>query len=256
MRPVGIVILGSHRSGTSVLADMLLRWGAYGRKEDTGSGDIWNPKGYWEYAPLVRFNEKLLHVLGARWYRPPQATARESLLALTDSEPYRSEAARLVSCFSSHTPWLWKDPRLSVLLPFWSRFWGHVLYVISVRDPKEVANSTRLRNHLTMAEGLHLWQSYMVAIMRDVRDPRVFVSYESLIADPAAESRRICEFLNPMFGIDASELDLRCRTLAEAVDPNLRRSGEGLSAADNALLTTDQIELHRWLQQECARFIS
>jgi hypothetical protein len=29
---------------------------------------------------------------------------------------------------SAGRAWFWKDPRLSVLLPFWKQFWGPAIY--------------------------------------------------------------------------------------------------------------------------------
>lgn len=53
--PHPIIVLGAERSGTSVLAEMIHRWGAYaGAPDHTRLGDPQNPRGYWEYEPIWR----------------------------------------------------------------------------------------------------------------------------------------------------------------------------------------------------------
>ena len=48
-----IIVLGVERSGTSVVAEMVHRWGAYaGTPEMLHEADAHAPRGYWEFLPL------------------------------------------------------------------------------------------------------------------------------------------------------------------------------------------------------------
>lgn len=48
-----IIVLGAERSGTSVVAEMVHRWGAYaGPPEKLHEADAHAPRGYWEFLPL------------------------------------------------------------------------------------------------------------------------------------------------------------------------------------------------------------
>ena len=48
-----IIVLGVERSGTSVVAEMVHRWGAYaGASETLHEADAHAPRGYWEFLPL------------------------------------------------------------------------------------------------------------------------------------------------------------------------------------------------------------
>ncbi len=48
-----IIVLGVERSGTSVVAEMVHRWGAYaGPPEKLHKADAHAPRGYWEFLPL------------------------------------------------------------------------------------------------------------------------------------------------------------------------------------------------------------
>jgi hypothetical protein len=51
LRP--IIVIGPERSGTSVVADMICRWGAYpGEPGKQREADERNPRGYFEYLPI------------------------------------------------------------------------------------------------------------------------------------------------------------------------------------------------------------
>ena len=68
----GIIVLGMPRSGTSLVADPVYRWGAYAEpKQALLKADEWNPQGYWEYIPLKRLNDELLAAVRASERVPP-----------------------------------------------------------------------------------------------------------------------------------------------------------------------------------------
>jgi hypothetical protein len=190
----GIIVLGMHRSGTSLAAELIYRWGAYG-SEDLIQPSQWNPRGYWEYAPLIRFNDRLLHAVGSKWNVPPGDDGAVLLSRLARRGSYRDEGLRLLDRIrSGGRTWFWKDPRLSILLPFWRRLWGDVAYVVVVRDPIDIASSLRARDHLPVFASLLLWQRYMVDILRWIppEQPRIFVDYDSLLDRGAARQCRAC----------------------------------------------------------------
>ena len=75
-RSTGLVVLGMHRSGTSLLANLLGRLGAsYGGPLIQAHVD--NPGGYWEHAEIVSIHDDFLASRGRSWHDPslPTATA-------------------------------------------------------------------------------------------------------------------------------------------------------------------------------------
>lgn len=74
----GVLVLGMHRSGTSLTASLISAWGAYAGEHHLIPGDTWNPAGYWEYLPLVRLNMDLLNAVGARTMIPPPTQSRSN----------------------------------------------------------------------------------------------------------------------------------------------------------------------------------
>ncbi|MGO8871368.1 MAG: hypothetical protein ACLQPH_08190, partial [Acidimicrobiales bacterium] len=67
-----LVVLGMHRSGTSLVAGLL---GALGfqvpRFDDRIHDQPWSNPEHWESASMVRFNDELLDQLGGSWDAPP-----------------------------------------------------------------------------------------------------------------------------------------------------------------------------------------
>ena len=61
-----ILILGMHRSGTSVVARLLNMMGAYFAPEGVSNGaNEENPKGFWERQDVRALNDLVLHSAGA-----------------------------------------------------------------------------------------------------------------------------------------------------------------------------------------------
>src|SRR5689334_15423183 len=118
-----VCVTGMHRSGTSVVAGALGLLGAsLGDPSRMLKPGADNPKGYFEIRALVELDDELLAHLGGAWDQPPvldPGWERDSALAL-----FRERAAAILD--ASFGPEaerarviVWKDPRLSVLLPFW-----------------------------------------------------------------------------------------------------------------------------------------
>ena len=224
----GIVVLGMHRSGTSLIASLINRWGAYAGDHGLIAADKWNPRGYWEYLPLVMFNMRLLREVDSRTYIPPDREQAARLVHLSTVPTWRAEGlAVLKEMKSVHDPWLWKDPRLSVLLPFWQAVWGKVVYVIAVRNPHEIVESLRRREErLPVASALVVWQRYATEVLRRTSESRkIFVSYNHLMDDATGQCRRLCAFLDREVG---RRPDRRARdasqAMAQAVDAALYRN--------------------------------
>lgn len=100
-----IVVLGAHRSGTSLAAGILHRAGVnMGRR--FREPDEWNPTGYWGDLDWLDLNKKLLHNAGGNWYTPPGIEALR-----TQGEALNDEIRALVATKGSVPLWGFKDPR-------------------------------------------------------------------------------------------------------------------------------------------------
>jgi hypothetical protein len=187
-------IAGMHRSGTSMVARLLNRAGMYlGDEADLIPASPENPDGYWEHAEFVDLNEALLHELGGGWDCP--VTLPPDWQALDCLEPLRTRAGQLIDAFEGHESWGWKDPRTSLVLPFWRALAPGTQVVLCLRHPLEVALSLRRRGMSSYSLSLSLWETYNRQVV-EATDPgsRIITHYESYFEDPARQLARISEF--------------------------------------------------------------
>lgn len=193
---MSVVVLGMHRSGTSVATRVVNLLGVpMCRPADLLPGHAGNERGHWESTPLAMENERLLHALSARWWCPPDSAGQAEALAEDESAV---ERARRTFTASYPTPqWVWKDPRLCLLLPFWRKVLpSQPVAVIVYRNPAEVAASLRTRSNISTRFGLALWERYVTLSFQGCRGlPMLVCSYASLVGNPVAWAERVARFL-------------------------------------------------------------
>ncbi len=240
----GIIILGMHRSGTSLAAEIAHRWGAYVDRDFLREPNDGNPRGYWEHRPLVDLNDELLSMVHSSWKVPPTDQGRAHLAKLAQQGPLRRRALNVLAAMNpNQTVWLWKDPRLCVLLPFWKEIWGSVVYLIPVRDPMAISSSLCARRDFSVPSALLLWQRYMSTVLsdQDVLRRALFFPYEELLRDSPKICDRICRFLDQNAGMDDQERENRLALMLESVKPELHRHKTSSSFSAN----TDGIQAQR-----------
>lgn len=195
---MGVLVLGMHRSGTSALTRVLNLLGLDAGRDVLMGASESNPTGHWEVERLTSFNDTLLADLGGRWSAPP-ATDPEAQVVLA-AGPRGEEAASLLAEAFTGSAWVWKDPRVCLLLPFWREVLGRgdgppPRLVVALRDPTEVAGSLAARNGMALAYGLALWERYTRCLLTDLDgEDACFVPYERLLAEPEAVARELVAF--------------------------------------------------------------
>jgi hypothetical protein len=189
-----ICIIGMHRSGTSMVAQLLHQCGLYLGPEDQLLGaNSGNQDGHFEHLGFFRINEALLRHFGGSWEFPPEFEPGWELDA--SLEELRSEARSLLETFSGGSPWGWKEPRTTITLPFWKSLVPNLRFVICVRSPLEVAESLAKRNKIPIERGVHLWYRYLRAAIEDTGGcPRMITFYDDFFTAAAAELGRMVNF--------------------------------------------------------------
>lgn len=222
------LVLGMHRSGTSAVTQVLALAGA-SLPQNVMSGDEHNAKGYFEPWKIAMVNDGRLREGGTAWddifafpYRPLATKPERQWLN-------RAEALFEEEYGEARYPLL-KDPRITVLMPFWRTVLTELdvaaRCVIPVRHPLAVAGSLARRNGFAPEKSVLIWTAYMLAAEAYTRDlPRAFVSYDGLLSDWRAEVARV----ETAHGAPLPKMtDAAARAIDRFLTPELRHNaGDG-----------------------------
>ena len=250
-----IIVLGVERSGTSVVAEMVHRWGAYaGPSEKLHKADAHAPRGYWEFLPLWALLAELGNFdAGATWWDHDFQERMEKKAA---DPVFRKKATELMAEMHKGGPWFWKDPALSHFLPFWKRIWGDAIYIITVRNPLDTAVSwqkfimpSNVKVRISfVAMNLLRWQHIMTQILQHTEDAqhRLFLGYEDIMHNPRFQAERVAGFLNSKFRKRASPI----QEMVDAVEPELWRNDCGIPFEQVTEATVEQKALYTFARRK------
>lgn len=226
-----VFVVGMHRSGTSAVARAVNLLGVpIGEAADLMPASETNPKGYWESSALRAFNDELLEFLGGTWSAPPKLEIGWEKEPCFDSA--RDRARMLFRAIYSTREWIWKDPRNSIMLPFWMDALAvRPAVVLTYRNPLEIWRSLASRDGFSKATALGLWERYLRQAIINVRGLPVFVaSYERLLKDP----RGLCSEMRAFFqahGVFCGSAD-RTIEIQQFLEAKLRHSTYGSRELD------------------------
>lgn len=236
----GIVILGMHRSGTSLLSDILATALGYkvGTQDELIHASDENAKGFFERTDVARQNDLFLEDQNATWYSGvetfdahlAQDRRRNQSINMTDGD-------EAMSFFhdSRNAPWILKDPRLCLTLPAWLGLFGTMPAVLfTYRHPLEVARSvmTRARNkkwkrveNFTLEMGLRLWITYNRRALEHSKGLcRVVTSNEDILENPFSEIERISDELTLKCQVRPPPQQLSMESVQQFIDTGLQHA--------------------------------
>jgi hypothetical protein len=200
----GVVILGMHRSGTSIVGGLMNKMGL-----ETGGPLIRpnfdNEKGFFERIDVVIQNDEIMKTQRIHYsYRTAHYNSLEGiktiLLSLSPqaTEPnFFRDGSRALSFLNNPAsmPWMLKDPRLCITLRTWLPFLSSLPAVLfTYRNPMDVALSmnTRETEHFPIGRGLKLWYIYNKRAIQQSHDLcRVVTSHRKMMSQPSVELHRI-----------------------------------------------------------------
>lgn len=144
------IILGMHRSATSLIARSLHGECYLGSEKYFIPPSFDNPKGFFEDRRVVLLNDELLKMAGGSWDDPP---SRESILALKGKplmngtvDDYIKGTLQTLHQEANGKSVAIKDPRMCLLIELWDPFIPDSQYIMSYRDPKQIVNSLETRS--------------------------------------------------------------------------------------------------------------
>jgi hypothetical protein len=216
-----VFVLGMGRSGSSAAARVISLCG--GRLPDSLlPPNEWNRTGYWEPSSAVHLNAQFLRACGSSFFDTQivQDFSEGTELGKTFVADL-SDLLRGYRSTTSNAPLVLKDPRISVLVPFWLAAAARANFsprvVICVRHPREVASSLSEWKGLPTTHTGQLWLKYNLLAEHHTRHlPRAFLSYERLLANWRQEVHAISVALGLALTPNA-EVD-------QFLDPELRHT--------------------------------
>ncbi|MBL9051768.1 MAG: sulfotransferase [Tabrizicola sp.] len=215
-----ILVVGMHRSGTSLVARGLHMMGAnlgenVDRKPETG-----NPHGHWEHAEVWQSQERLLAQFGRTWHRTAGPLPPDWILWPETQSCIDRFSKIAIAEIAAKGHWVVKDPRSSLLIPLWKAVAAAgqtpLRIVRLLRGRGDVMQSLASRNQMPGPLAEAIWEEHQRAIERDAGDlPMLTVRHADLMRDPVLTFGRIGDFCG------LAEGQHRAVDAAALVDPAL-----------------------------------
>jgi hypothetical protein len=230
----GVIILGMHRSGTSLVGGLVNKMGL-----KTGGPLIQaaedNAKGFFERIDVVLQNDYIMHTQNVHYasqtyrYNALQGLKR----ILNDDGSWFKEGNRGLKFLNdpSNYPWMLKDPRLCITFRTWLpllNFYPAILF--TYRHPLDVAMSLHKREfeRFEIARGLRMWYVYNKRAVQQSDDLcRVVSSHRLVMQQPKVEFDRIFEQLKAC-GVDVPH-QLNDQEISSFIDIKLQHGKSTLT---------------------------
>jgi hypothetical protein len=214
-RPI-VLVVGMHRSGTSLCSHILSALGVDMADEIPGPGNASvtpdNPQGHWERWEIVEFHDRILGLFNrgyygrfhdfalpvAWWADPRVAQIRREIVAFLEKQMGDGYFG-------------FKDPRTVRLMPVWHQIFRELRLapkvVLCFRNPAQVVRSLNARDGLDPEIGEYRWLVHMVDFFRYASNfDFCTVEYEEWFNNPSANIEKLQKFLDLSW--QQSEADL------------------------------------------------
>lgn len=203
-----IILIGMHRSGTTLLTRLLSEMGAeMGQSLDR----------HREALCFQSINDTLLRTSRASWLNPDPFVSQLSTPDFVSQMTELAERmlANEIETFGRIGPeqlWGWKDPRTTLTLPIWLCLFPEAKVVHLIRNGIDVALSLERRawrNYLrprhndierlfplgSFIKGYRLWATYLKCAASYSQPHHYQMRYENLVSHPMGELAALANFL-------------------------------------------------------------
>jgi hypothetical protein len=157
--PKTIVVLGMHRSATSLMAKGLNDAGVNMGEHLLGKHES-NPWGHFEDIEIMQLNEAILKAAGGSWDRPP---SEEQILAQRQAFDERIHAlvkANDANVDPDYPLWGWKDPRTTLTIKLYLPHLTNPYFFFCFTHPAKVGISLHERDGTDIEWGTALAREY------------------------------------------------------------------------------------------------
>ncbi len=205
-----VVVLGMHRSGTSVITKALecvgVKLGNNLMEAAIGDNDL----GFFEDLDIVNFNDELLAECNKKWYSTEtiQTYDVENLIRrgflIRAVEMMRGKLMNK-KCFG------YKDPRSAKLLPFWSKVYEaakfDTYFILALRNPLNIVRSLAERDGIECGHAYYLWADYITSSLTFLKNKKfIAIDYDHILDNPREVISQISKFLHMQINLGASDI--------------------------------------------------
>eukprot|EP01039_Chlorochromonas_danica_P002492 gene2492-2730_t len=268
----GVIVLGMHRSGTSLLTGLMSMTGLK-TGEPLLDPTPENPKGYFERKDLFLQNEGLFMLQNINYangtYRYDPMRGLVHILKYRHMGDFFINGTNALMFLNgpANYPWIVKDPRLCITIRTWLPLLNFLPAVLfTYRHPLDSAKSIHDRTYekYDLSVGLKMWYVYnRRAIMQSHDLCRVVTSARRVVRSTESELKRVYEELKFGCGVPIPR-ELTREDISSFIDMSLQHGRTSLSRspcehhhADHAHVTRVWNSTHHperfALYRECLR---
>lgn len=223
----GFLVLGMHRSGTSMLAGLLVTGLGYEVGGPLIGSKFDNEKGFFELIDAVLQNDEFMNLQQVWWAYNVYKYDSDKALKDKESGEAKFEHGKRALAFLNNVenaPWLQKDPRMCITLKTWLPLLTSEPAILwTYRHPMEVAHSLIAREaSFTLEHALRLWIVYnMRGIQNSAGLCRVYSNNDAILANPLDETNRLSQELTTKCGVPPPPNVLTDEQVSKFVDTTL-----------------------------------
>jgi hypothetical protein len=254
----GFIILGMHRSGTSMLGGLLHKSAGYIVGGPLIGSSFDNEMGFFERIDIVLQNDEFMIKQNIIW--AANVLYYDWKQALKDKESGEvtfKEGNRGLPFLNNpnNAPWMQKDPRMCITLKTWLKLMNNEpAIVFTYRHPLEVALSINKReDSIAVESGLRLWIVYN---MRAIQNSRglciVRSSNDAILADPLHEVQRITDELTSKCDVPPPPNRLTQEEINKLIDPKLQHNKKKANTGKEVIETYNdgKCTVHSYISEE------
>lgn len=199
-RPLCILVIGAHRSGTSMIAGMLRKSGVYlGPNNKLRGPDENNQRGYFEHKDILHLNYRILKSIGIYFWDTKKIVWNNKTIRKVFQ--HEEEALSVIKEMKKKNIFAIKDAKISRLLPFWTKCLNKegVEYktIVVFRNPVSARRSLikfkpKMRNHPIY----YMWNAYYGDILKNTnRAECFFIEFDNFLNNKAEYIAKLYKYL-------------------------------------------------------------
>ena len=181
-----IIITGMHRSGTSMIAQLLLEIGLdLGDTSGFYGADSWNERGYIEQIDVINVNSKLITGFERTKNRAKSFMSKLVYLNMPAHQKIQKRANKMKHSItkigSRYSDKVVKDTRFCLTIDSWRDYVSIEKVIVCLRHPTETILSLKKRQNIPLWLGYRFWNYHVKSLLNHLgSEPTLFINFNIL----------------------------------------------------------------------------